>query len=259
MPYFKKLKLVAHNDAGACEQLEVDVHIDAAGEFYAWLPDYLMIAVDVEKIRIGGRGKKAEGQFKLTSATFSELERALQNALRKISQPTVTAEPVIRYNIESHVSFAVDAEGAIFPNAGFPGAEWPRNDPRFGNHHAAQPARGGYSLTIGAKAMLKTTTTYGDKSKVKYSPYYGVDGNHLGHDNPAELLNSWVSFSLPDNAREIPYTDEAALFFHNLLLGLANISRQIQEHTFEQENLLALIAKKAGVPMIGVVSQGVTN
>ena len=44
------------------------------------------------------------------------------------------------------------------------------------------------------------------------------------------------------NFKEIPYSDESALFFYNLMLSMARISKMIQEHTFNQENLIRLIA-----------------
>jgi hypothetical protein len=147
---------------------------------------------------------------------------------------------VIRYNIESHVAFAADVNGNIFPNSRFAGAEWSDKDGRYGGHVATCPSRGGYTLTIGAKAFLKTVYRYGDNEKVEYEYYY-KGGSHLKHDNPAELLNSWTSFSLGDGAKEIPYSDEAALFFHDLMLGMAKLSKLVQDNTFDQSGLSELI------------------
>lgn len=48
---------------------------------------------------------------------------------------------------------AEDADGNIFPNASWPGAVWQKNSSMFGGHHAVSPARGGYSLAIGARAI----------------------------------------------------------------------------------------------------------
>ena len=116
----------------------------------------------------------------------------------------------------------------------------------YGCHHASNPSYGGYNLTIGARALLKKTIIYGEIKKIKYESYYKGE-SHLGHDNPAQLLNSWCSISLPEDCKEIPYTDEAALFFHNLIFGMAQLSKRIQEHTFDQKNLLELISKGTGL------------
>jgi hypothetical protein len=219
---------------------KISIKVSAGGEFYCYLPeDYLPAVKDVFK-----QNWKKDGKIRVYADTLAELETRIEKTIRINAEPEVFEEPVIRYNIESHVSFAEDSDGNVFPNTGFPDTKWNAKGDRelYGNHDSAKPCRGGYSLRVGAQAMMKKTLVYGETKRVKYSFYY-KDGSHHDHDNPAELLNSWSSFSLPDNAKEIPYTDEAALFFHNLLLGMAQLSKKIQEQTFGQEKLLELIAK----------------
>lgn len=169
----------------------------------------------------------------------------VKKAHRDIMEPTVKEENVIRYNIESHVAFALTKDGKIFPNAGFPGAQWTPQDESFGDHSSSDLAEGGYSLTVGARAMRKRTTTYGDQSSVEYDRYY-KEGDHQGQENPAELLNSWCSFSLPDDAKEMPYSDEAAMFFFGLMKSMAEINRRVQEFTNTPKKLAQAIAKVNG-------------
>lgn len=247
MPHFKKAEFSVGNKAGAVERLDVDILISASGEFYAHIPNYLEPAAD--KSIIDRPGSKIEGKFKVVATTLAALERGIQDTLNRFVVPEVIEKPVIRYNIESHVAFAEDADGTISPNASWPGAVWQKNSSMFGDRHAVSPARGGYSLAIGARAILKITHKFGDNSEVTYAPYY-KGASHLGHDNPAQLLNSWSALTMGNNPKEIPYTDEAALFFHSLLMGIAQISKRIQEATFQQENLLALIAKQSGTPLL---------
>ena len=85
---------------------------------------------------------------------------------------------------------------------------------------------------------------------VSYSDYY-AGGDHHGRSNPAGLLNSWWAVGVGDRPKEIPYSADAALFFHRLLQGMAEISRRIQEATFTQDRLVELIAKSNGVPFLG--------
>jgi hypothetical protein len=181
---------------------------------------------------------------KVSAKTFTALETLIKDALHKVLAPTITETPVILFNIESHVAFAEDEQGTIYPNAAFPGASWKLDRAMYGGHHAVEPAPGGYSLIIGAKALLKRTYTYGDKVKVEFESYY-KDGTHHGRENPAQLLNSWSAMSLGKYPKEIPYSDEAAMFFYTLLMGMAKLSKQIQEATFSTENLLELIAKQS--------------
>lgn len=171
--------------------------------------------------------------------------RTLKQALKLHLTPEVAEELIIRYNIESHVAFAEDEQGNIYPSAAFDGANWIDHGTEsklYGGHHATEPADGGYSLKIAAIAMLKITYHYGDKKKFEYKRYYGEGDHHFEREHPAGLLNSWCSFSLPEDAKEIPYTDEAATFFHNLMFGMADLSRRIQHFASDKDRLLQLIA-----------------
>jgi len=176
---------------------------------------------------------------------FADSMEQLLSDLKKIFEfhysPEVIKEPVIIYNIESHVSFAENENGEIFPNAGFNGTKW-NHDVKYGKHSSSDRSKNGYSLTIGAQAKMKIIYKYGDNEKIEYENYYKGE-SHLGNSNPAQKLNSWCSFSL-EKFKEIPYSDEAAEFFYNLMFGMAKISKMIQESTFEQEKLLNIIADK---------------
>lgn len=247
MPKFKTATFVEHNDAGARLELKVDIQISADGVFYANLPDtYRSAFLTAPGFKPLSR---APGTFRLEAVTYDKLHNEIITGLRAYLKPEVEEVAVIRYNIESHVSFAETSDGRVVPNAGYPDAQWRKERGQFGSHHAASPAKGGYSLTIGARALTRRTIRYGDSCTVKYETYYKGE-SHLGHDNPAQLLNSWVSYQLPENCKEIPYSDEAALFFHRLLLGMATLSRQIQDSTFDQTALLALIAKQDNALML---------
>lgn len=252
MPLFKRHEYYHQNKAGAEIRVVVAVNIDSGGVFYGNLPDYLADAFGADR-EVNTR--TPAGRFRVSAATFADFSRKIDDALRRYMEPEITTEHVIQYNIESHVSFATDADGNIFPNAGYPGAEWGEtmnHNGAFGGHHAANPSEGGYSLKIGARAMTKTTIAYGEKKTVRYDRYY-KGGSNFGQSNPAELLNSWCSMTVGNRPKEIPYTDESALFFHRLLLGMATLNRQIQQATFDQENLLHLIQNQSKFPLLGKI------
>lgn len=250
MPRLKKDKVIIYlpNGKGSFSA-DVVYNVNANGEFYCQIPENIVSYFE-ERKRYDGDvlcHRNKVDCLAIYATTLNALENTVKDALRAVNKPTVTTEHVIQYNIESHVSFAENPDGEVFPNAGYPDAEWRplgEND-MYGNHYASRRSQGGYSLCVGAKALTKVTTKVGDKVTVDYQTYY-KDGSHHNHKNPAEKLNSWCSFNLPDNCKEIPYTDEAALFFHNIMLGMAKLSKQIQEATFDQENLLSLIESGAG-------------
>lgn len=224
-------------------KVTVDFFVRPNGEFFCRLPEEVSAYFQENKVYNGVTCTlNGRDELTLSSVLFSELEEIIKIALVEVNKPIVTKEHVIRYNVESHVSFAETPDGVIYPNAGYTGAEWRNNldEKRFGGHYANNPSIGGYSLCIGAKALTRITTVIGNKTHVKYESYY-KDGTHQETTNPAQILNSWCSFKLPDNAKEIPYTDEAAMFFHKLMLAMATISKQLQDALFDQSDLLKLI------------------
>ena len=248
MPKFKKVEFIEKNDAGAVDKISIDIDISADGTFYAHVPEKLRVSFDED--HINPRARRRTGFFVTSAPTLVDITRAIKKAHADFMRPTVKEEPVILYNIESHVSFAVDNEGRIFPNAGFPDARWAdSHDKTYGGHDACRRAPGGYSLIVGAKAMMKKTTTYGKNVSVSYSNYY-KGGSHLIHENPAQLLNAWCSIELPEDAKEIPYSDEAAIFFFGLLQSMAELNRRVQEFTNTPEKLALAISKNAGTLML---------
>lgn len=252
MARFKKETFTVHGAAGNTHTLEVSVLLSADGIFYANLPDYLAdVFGAIQSPMVAGRAP--EGTFRVSAATYIGLADSIQAGLSRFMHPEITEVPVIRYNIESHVSFATDDAGNIYPNAGFAGAKWGDTTERklYGDHHATACPRGGYSLIIGARAMLRREYRHGEHVKVSYENYY-AGGSHLGHENPAQLLNSWTAMNLGDTPKEIPYSDKAALFFHSLLLGMATLNQKIQLATFDQERLLGLIEQHGAAPLIGL-------
>jgi hypothetical protein len=260
MPHFKT-ETLGYSDHEKTDLLKVKISINSDGEFYCDPPPVLEMFFEPfadlgrhsQEVRVTHVG----GKRKVISPSYTALKSALSDALSKRLEPEIKTEPVIRFNIESHVSFALDDEGEIYPNCTFPGTHWPATaDKRYGGHHATNPSRGGYCLAVGAQALMKTTKVYGSVEKVSYSPYYKGE-SHLGNENPAQKLNSWCSFSLPKDAREIPYTDESALFFYDLMMGMARLTKMIQDRTFDNDALLQLIQTSSVSNLLGAPVQKV--
>lgn len=255
MPHFRTEDL-GFSDHERTTPLKVKVSINAEGEFYCDVPEALSLFFKPHSSFLAGhpevrvapvRGRKN----KIISANYAALKNALTDARNKHLAPITEVEHVIRFNIESHVSFAVGEDGDVYPNCYYPGTKWPSGDEakRYGGHHAQNPTKGGYSITVGARALTKITTIYGSTKEVEYKPYYKGE-SHLGTDNPAQKLNSWSSVYLSERAREIPYTDEAARFFYELMLGMARLSKMIQDQTFETSALLQTIERTTGLSLL---------
>jgi hypothetical protein len=221
----------------------VKISVSKDGLFYVNLESVYREAIQGV---LSEKHSDTDKKIKVSSGSLDSLISILGEIFELHYSPEVTKEPVIIYNIESHISFVENNKGEIFPNGYHDkSANWRNEDARFGQHNAAQPSKNGYSLTIGARAKMKTTYKYGSSEKVEYEDYYKGE-HHLGTENSAQRLNSWCSLYL-ENYKEMPYSDEAAEFFYNLMYGMAKLSKMIQDSTFEQENLLKLIESGNGL------------
>jgi hypothetical protein len=247
MPKFKTITLTHVNKARHELVQKFDININAEGRFYTRIPEELSHAIE-PSMRDGIIQKP--GVYQLSSVLFDDLESNLNRLMRNANEVDVREEHVILYNIESHVSFRLTSDGEVVSRGD--GSIWAddnavysSNRPSmYGRHHSSNRAKGGYSLCVGAKAKTKITYTSGQSKRIEFKDYYR-GGSHHGMNNPAERLNSWHSFELPDNPKEIPYSDEAADFFYNLMLSMAKLSKLIQEKTFDQDVLLKTIASSS--------------
>lgn len=238
MPRFKKVDFCFMN--GEVEESFIaDVRINADGQFYCEVPGQIGELIRHAKLDRVFCAYKADGHIQIIYAKdYESLITAIRNAIRETRKPEITETQVIRYRIDVNASVAVDDQGNVCPNAGWPNAKWLLSE-AFGQSGAGSPQ----SLSVQACAMTKKVMRYpGGRTEVKYDLYY-AGGDHHGQTNPAGLLNAWNGQIYSDKAKEIPYSDESALFFHRLLLGITQLILMIQTATFEQKDLLETIAK----------------
>ena len=240
MPKFKKIEYRIPNIDGIFESFVADVRVNAAGFFYCYIPEHVAAVINFSVVsRAVSQGEN--NQILIKSKEFGLLDKAIKEAAKILYEPEVEEIHVIRYKIAVSASVAVDEQGNVCPNSGWPTAKWLTSE-AFGSCGPGNPQ----SLSIVACAMTKRIMKYPDgKQKVSYELYY-AGGDHHGKTNPAELLNSWNKQIYNDSAKEIPYTDANALFFHRLLLGMTQLILMIQTATFEQDDLLKTIAKTQG-------------
>jgi len=213
--------------------------VDSDGLFTITLPEHLAELAKTMSLPAGVAWDTARVHTRLQGKVLDLLKSTLTALLKAYVSPEITVERVIRYNVESHVSFCEDADGNIHPNGTFNNAKWADRQ-HYGNHHAGDAARNGYSLVIGARVWDKRTIRRGDAVKIEYDHVStGQNGDPI---DPLDLLNGWCSFKLPDHGvKEMPYSPEAALFFHRLMLSLVDLSRRIQTFMHDQPRLLAAI------------------
>lgn len=233
-----KTQTINVNKKGIKGKLTVTINVDKEGIFKCKIPADLFHAAKSVFGNVSVDWLRGERVYWVSTKTLDELEHNLYQSL--LTQLTVNSkqEHVIQYTIKTRISFAQDKNGTIYPNASFPDAEWADGE-KYSNDNHILHERKGYAIEIGAKVMTKITSQYGNTKKVSYEAY---NGDNNDEQNPAALLNAWTSFDLGNDPKEIPYSNDAALFFHRLMLGMAELSALIQKYTFEQSDLLNCIA-----------------
>lgn len=229
-----------------------EVKINSAGMFYADIPERLKEAAMTQRNDddkpIAKRSNRHPYKVQVFDKTLAGLRRKLHSIHEAYLNPEVKVTEVIAYNFNTDVSFGIDADGQIQPNCYYgEDTKWPEGE-KYGKHPGMRGHYGGYSLTIGAKALKKTTRRYGNGAvRVSYESFYGYDENgkdlsHFNKDHPASRLNAWCHVNIGDrDFKTIPYTDEAAEFFFNLLYGMSEIARRIMDRVSDKKDLLALI------------------
>jgi hypothetical protein len=129
MPHLKTAVIKFYSkmsEFGSWEHKKVKISVNADGKFYTNLdPEYRLATSSVLEYRYNESNKK----IKVSDGSLDALEKTLSSIFETHYSPKVTKEPVIIYNIESHISFAEDKDGNIFPNAGYDGAEWSNHRP----------------------------------------------------------------------------------------------------------------------------------
>lgn len=153
---------------------------------------------------------------------------------------TVT-ERVIVYGYHLNVSYYKDEAGHIRPNGvGCTGGGWAKTEVN-ANHPVSF-----YSVGLAAAVFDKTSYKRSSGTTHQWDLVRLDD-----RTQPAALLNAWCGLSIePEDLgnncqrlyKEMPYTDEAAMFFHGLLLNLSTLAETVGAFFGDAKRLQAAIA-----------------
>lgn len=176
--------------------------------------------------------------------TLQEASRVLLDAAKEHLQCEMKTETFIIYCLEIAAPIWIEPDGKIYPSGSCPSFE-----ARAGHWHemgsvptlnSNRPAKGAYRVGVGAEAWDRTSfirpsgTTY-SWSRTKCA--------NFGYETPLEKLQSFVCLELtPQTAgvKKMPYTDAAALWFHDCMLSLFRIAYGMDRFFSSEQNLLAI-------------------
>lgn len=176
-----------------------------------------------------------------SASTLQGLKDFLTRAATAWHSGTTETTRVIRFIFDARASFWLGADGAIHSNgAGHDGKWWVPKTAGAVELHATSrnPV---FTLGLAARVFDKVVTTRTSGATTRFQRVKGEPGDAIS------LLNGWVG--LDEDAwptqmvREIPYTPEAALFFHNTLVSLCRVVERFDSFFADTGNVLAAAAE----------------
>lgn len=152
-------------------------------------------------------------------------------------------ERVIVYKAEFNLSFWEQPDGRIFPNGSGRDGAW--TDLHFENKGTNSCNRTDiFSLGVCAAVFDKVTTKRASGNIVRY-----LDPKFEDDKEPGAMLNSFTTLDVETKGigkeycktREMLYSDKAALFFHDVMLGLCALAKRIDGVIADESKLAKAI------------------
>lgn len=190
--------------------------------------------------RISGENIK----FKVYGYNLDDCKRFINAVSEDYFKSEQTTEKVIVYGTNMQVSYWVDDQGNLRPN-GYKAdsGQWgpgPLNATNFAEY---------YSVGIAAKVMLKTTIVRRTATKVKYER---AQEESFSDKSYLAMLNAFVGLDMGDpvtdkSLKEMPYSEEAARFFYDMMIGLCSLAKQIETFLSDESNIIRSIEERRGL------------
>jgi len=220
--------------------IDLPIKVDTKGRFACKTEDPQVIAYADQSLP----DISAYRQGVFYSHNLEDLKSLVIRTYKEAYCTTSKEELVIRYTVKAKMSFVRD--GADYrPNACSPQNpndwEWEKH-PFFGDIHAGSN-REAYSISLGAYILTRVTVYRANGTS--YYTYTSAEDTLLGHWG--KELESWCGLrrhmaEVDETEQEIPYSEEAAKFFHLSMLSLVKLADSMfQFFNKPQNELLAII------------------
>ncbi|KKK87775.1 hypothetical protein LCGC14_2749870 [marine sediment metagenome] len=198
---------------------------------------------------------------RVSGPSLDDCKRAIKAGLRDWLKCEVTEEIVIRYGRRTKTTYWKMTDGTIYANGtdceNDPNylTDGPQHDPRNGGWHGKLDAtthNAGYMVSLFASIHKKTTYTRCSVVEHKYSR---PDFSNFSHETWGERLNCFVGLAedggwMQDGieCEEMPYTEESAKFFYEMLIGMCAFSDKIEAFFEDPANVIKAI--EAGTQLL---------
>lgn len=260
MPKLKSLHFEKENNAGSVYSMHSNLYVNSTGKFWAEIPfdlwevstSYTTKAEHTVRFYTNNKGQKivesdkAEG---VTTAISALIDYLLE--CREYTEKVIVYSTASKFNIYESESGNLYPSGSAHPDCSNGRGHW------VGNLNSNNP--GDYSVGLNVHILDKTTysSLKGDEVKCKYTYSPWVGSHHGPYDNYHDILKAFVGrmpcIDLHGNLvirrdnnpyKEIPYTDEAAKFFCDLLTSICTMALKMERFLEDSQNLQKVLEQK---------------
>lgn len=221
--------------------------VTAEGQFTIEIhPDLLLSAKRLNRSGVSVSAARRDTAERLYCNNLQDGIRFLHDCARDFMTVEQTTERVIAYKAEFNLSFWKMPDGSIRGNgSGANAGQWHRL--HYENKGSCSQNRTDvFSVGLCAAVYDKVTTIRKSGNIVRY-----LDPQDLQDGSPAAKLNSFTTLDVETKGigkewcktREMPYTDQAATFFYEVMLGMCALAERIDNVIANESRLLEAIEK----------------
>jgi hypothetical protein len=241
------------NQTGEVMRYKADVSITNDGTFSVTIPDELL-ATALVMVRKPGRAVEVTKPptahlWRVSGKQLDTIKDFIRDTMKDYLTCEVTTERIIAYGYKLELAFSY-ADNGTFHENGY--AAQRESGIKSGNNGEgyhwegelhANSAAPLFAVGLGARVFDKVTYTRPSGSTVKYER---VPSKYSR--TPLDRLNGFVGLSIkPEYAEQMPYSDEAAVFFYDAMIAMCRLAHQVKSFIGDKDRLALAIASRASM------------
>lgn len=193
--------------------------------------------------------------FVLTSVALDNIKAAINEGITLILNTKITEELIIQYAMQTTCHFWVNPDDSIHPCGGSVGADSSKGGwSRISKTPNGWDSNTMYGVGVGARVLVRQTHKTSRGETVKVVGLGGAENREWCQKSLFPVMNRLNEFThirLPDDSPTMPYSDEAAMFFTDMLMGLCNTAKRLSEFFADDARVSQAIENKAGLFLLG--------
>jgi hypothetical protein len=239
------------NGIGEPYSYKADVTVDKEGIFSVSIPEELVDTAEqmVKKQEVRHFSlHKLKVRHVITGREKGKCLAFIRDIIQDFQHCEVTSEIVIAYRTSSGLTYWKKGSGEIVPNGSYDHKGYEDGSGSFQGSNNATKTTNTFSVGIAARVYEKLTAHTPSGDKVTYKVTYGA-GTHHDRDTWLQKLNSFNGINTVhsnSDTKEMPYTEEAARFFYESMIGLCKLSDRIEMFFSSPGNVQQAIEAKQG-------------